>query len=298
MTPLHGVIPMLVTPFAHDGAVAHDELAAIAELCLGAGAAAIAVGGLASEVGTLTADERVAMTATVLGAAAGSPVVVGCSASDTATSIQLATAAANDGASVVMIAPPNRPDWTREEVHRHFAAVAQAIAPTPVMVQDAPAYVGVTLEADFVTRLADEHPNVRYAKPETTPAADAVTYLAGDPRLRVFGGQGGIPMLDVLAAGGHGIIPGCDVPEEFVEIFAAWRRGDEEAARTRHTKLLPLLTTQFQSLDCYIASVKAVLVWRGLITHGALRGKPAILGPAAEAALHAHASRSGALRPR
>jgi 4-hydroxy-tetrahydrodipicolinate synthase len=293
MTRLSGVIPMLVTPFAANGAVELAEVAALTRFCLEEGVQAVAVGGLASESAALTLDEREAVAATVLASAAGAPVVVGCTTAETAASLRLARHAADGGAAAVMVAPAQA---STGDVASHFATIAAAIAPVPMMVQDAPAFVGVTLDPDFVGALADQHPNVRYAKPETTPAVDSVARLCRDSRLRVFGGQAGVTMIDLLEAGAHGVIPGCDIPATFAAIDAAWRRGDHAGARAEHERVLPLLAAEFQSLECFIASVKTVLVARGVIGRDTLRGRPDALGPTSRATLLAHAARIGVIR--
>jgi len=171
-----------------------------------------------------------------------------------------------------MLAPPARQDWSREQLFAHYAAIAEAIGPTPVMVQDAPAFVGVALDPCFVTDLAHAHPNVLYAKPESVPAADAVAHLAALKRLGVFGGHGGLYLLEILEAGADGVIPGCEHPRGFQEIYQAWVNKDFELAGQRFQRLLPLLVWQFQSLECFIASVKTILHVQGLIGPPSLRG--------------------------
>jgi 4-hydroxy-tetrahydrodipicolinate synthase len=290
-----GIFPMLITPFDHSGNVSMDELAAVAHRQLNAGVAGLSILGLAGESAALTSAERVSIARRVLSMAKSVPVIVGCTAPDTATSTELALDAAQHNAAVIMMAPPSRTDWTVEQLLEHYGRVADAIYPTALMVQDAPAFVGVSLSSEFITQLAQRCPNVRYAKPESVPAVDAVSQLISLPGMGIFGGHGGLYFLEVLEAGAHGLIPGCAQPELFQRIFGAWTRGDRESAREAFHDALPLLVWQFQSLDCFIASEKILLQAQGLTGPPSLRGRPWPMGSASKGILLAHARRLGIL---
>jgi 2-keto-3-deoxy-L-arabinonate dehydratase len=296
MTPGYaGVFPMLVTPFDASGCVVLDELTAIVVRQLDGGVTGLSMLGLAAEAGALTLDERKNISRHVLSIAQGVPVVVGCTAPNTPQAAELAVEAAEAGAAIIMVAPPSKPEWSRDSLLDHYLAVARAIHPTPLMVQDAPVFVGVALDASFVIELAKSSPNVLYAKPESVPAVDAVATLASVSRMGVFGGHGGLYFLEVLAAGADGLIPGCEQPRNFQRIFEQWAKHDVESARAEFEQILPLLVCQFQSLECFIASAKALLHAQGLLEHPSLRGKPWPLGSASRRTLLEHARRAGAI---
>jgi dihydrodipicolinate synthase/N-acetylneuraminate lyase len=284
---------MLVTPFDPSGDVSLDELASIAHHQLNAGVAGLSVLGLAGEATALTPAERMSIARLVLSIAKGVPVIVGCTAPDTATSTELAVNAVQNDAAVIMVAPPSRVDWSVDQLFEHYGRVADAIYPTPLMVQDAPAFIGVSLSPEFITRLVQRFPNVTYAKPESVPAADAVSQLISLPHMRVFGGHGGLYFLEVLEVGAHGLIPGCAQPKLFQRIFESWTRGDKESARSVFHQALPLLVWEFQSLECYIASEKALLHAQGLLKHPLLRGRPWPMGNVSKRILLTHARRAG-----
>jgi 4-hydroxy-tetrahydrodipicolinate synthase len=284
---------MLVTPFDPSGGVSLDELSAIAHHQLNAGVAGLSVLGLAGESAALTPAERMSIARVVLSIAKGVPVIVGCTAPDTATSTELAVNAAQSDAAVIMVAPPSRVDWSVDQLFEHYGRVADAIYPTPLMVQDAPAFIGVSLSPEFITRLVRRFPNITYAKPESVPAADAVCQLISLPRMRVFGGHGGLYFLEVLEAGAHGLIPGCAQPKLFQRIFESWSRNDKESARAVFHQTLPLLVWEFQSLECYIASEKTLLHAQGLLKHPLLRGRPWPMGDVSKRILLTHARRAG-----
>jgi dihydrodipicolinate synthase/N-acetylneuraminate lyase len=294
MTPgLRGIFPMLVTPLDGQGRVEWNDLAAIAERQIQEGVGGLSILGLAAESSALHHDERIAICRDVLSRATGTPVIVGCTAAGTDEAVSLAIEAAAAGAAVIMVAPPGPVDWSRDQLKGHFSAVARAIRPLPLMVQDAPAFLGISLEVAFVQELAQEHANIQYAKPESIPASDAISALASLSDMGVFGGHGGLYFLQALEAGADGLIPGCEQPRHFQQIYASWVRGDLESARAEFQRILPLLVWQFQSLDFYIAAVKTVLHAQGLLKHLSLRGKSWPIGRLSQQILLGHAGHAG-----
>ncbi len=200
----HGVFPMLVTPFTPSGTIDDEDLRRLLDFVLGAGAHGVSILGLGGEASRLSSTERRAVARLVLSQAGGHRVIVGCSADETTTSMDLARDAVDHGASIVMLAPPSRPDWDRNRLLDHFQRVAEGIAPAPVMIQDAPAFVGVALDETFATDLARFQPSVLYAKPEGLPAAEWAVRLSS-AGLAVFGGHGGVYAMDVFEAGAVGL---------------------------------------------------------------------------------------------
>jgi 4-hydroxy-tetrahydrodipicolinate synthase len=265
MAALRGVFPMAVTPFAADGGVAADELPRVVSFVLESGCHGVSALGLGGEAGSLTPDERRTVAAAVVRAAAGAPVLIGCSAPETELAVELAVHAAETGAAAAMVAPPPRPDWPRERLLDHYVRIARAVAPLPVMVQDAPSFVGVALDPEFVRELRAAAGNVAYVKSEAVPVADAVAALAALGDVGVFGGHGALYYLDALDAGATGMIPGCELASEYAQIFDLHQAGERDEARRLFARVLPLVVAQFQSLDYFVAGTKAVLAARGVI---------------------------------
>jgi dihydrodipicolinate synthase/N-acetylneuraminate lyase len=182
---------------------------------------------------------------------------------------------------------------SRQALRDHYLAVCDAAASIEVMVQDAPAFIEVSLGAEFVAELAAGRTNVRYAKSEAFPAADRTAELVTllGERVGVFGGASGLHYLDVLDAGAVGMIPGCEAPAEFVGIYAAYKAGRRDEAERRFARLQPLLVFETQTLDIFIASSKAILKSRGIIRSDALRA-PNPLEAGSRRVLMRHAERA------
>jgi len=288
---LAGVLPMLPTPFDDNGRILLDDFAALISHQLENGAHGIAALGLGGEAARLSVEERTRVADTVLRAVpGGTRVLIGVSADDTADSCALARHAADRGATAIMVAPPGIPAMDRRALREHYFAVCDAADSIEVMVQDAPAFIDVSLGAEFVAELAAGRTNIRYAKSEAFPAAERTAELVSllGARAGVFGGTSGLHYLDVLDAGAVGMIPGCEAPAEFVGIYNAYVAGRRDEARRRFARLQPLLVFEAQTLDIFIASSKAILKSRGIIRSDALRA-PNPLGAASRRVLMQHA---------
>jgi len=286
-----GVVPMLPTPFDAAGRIVWADFAPIISYQLENGAHGISALGLGGEASRLSIEERLEVADTVLNKVPrGIPVVIGVSAEDTASACSLAGHAAKQGAAAIMVAPPRAPNMSVAALRDHYLAVCDAAASIEVMVQDAPAFIDVSLGAAFVAELAAARTNVRYAKSEAFPAAERTAELAAllGERVRVFGGASGLHYLDILDAGAVGMIPGCEAPAAFVGIYDAYMAGRSREAAQRFARLQPLLVFETQTLDIFIASSKAILKVRGVISSDALRA-PNPLGAQSRELLMKHA---------
>jgi 2-keto-3-deoxy-L-arabinonate dehydratase len=276
---LAGAYPMIVTPFAASGELATDEIEAIVAHQLAAGCPGVSALGLAGEASELTLAERSAVAQAVLAAAGPGRAIIGCSVDDTARACELAVDAASRGAAAVMLAAPGHLQG-HAALAGHYEAVARAIAPVALIVQDAPAFLGVTLGRSFIEPLMHACDNVRHAKPEGTPVVEFVAELAAVPGLHVLGGHGGLHLPDELASGAIGTVPGPEAPAAQQAIVDHWLRGEHAAARALHARLLPLLVAEFQGLGHYVLCVKELLVALGLISSAATRIAARPLSPA------------------
>lgn len=258
---------MLVTPFDDGGKVDERSLRRLVAHEIEAGAYGLAILGLAGEGIFLSRDERELVTSIVAEEAGGRPLLVGCTANSTAEAVALVAGASRAGATEVMVAPPQRPDWNIDDYRDHYRQVASA-AECDVMVQDAPFAIGVELGVELVLELAEELPHVRSYKVEALPYwenAARARQAAGD-RLRVLGGHGGLYLLDVLDSGADGLIPGADLTRHLVAAWNAYHRGDRGEAERTYAELLPFLVYEAQSLGLLVGGAKVLLQRRGIIS--------------------------------
>lgn len=245
--------------------------------------------GLAGEVLKLSAQERRLLTSAIVEEADGRvPVLVGAGAESVPASRALAAFAEEVGASGIVVPPPVSARLGPEALVAYVADVAAGVS-LPVMVQDAPAYLGQAIGPDAVLRIAERAPNVRLVKLEAGPAELAAWLDALGEDFDVWGGDAGVYQLDCLRVGAAGIIPGVDLVDLLVEVYEAEAAGDHARADGLFRRVLPVLVFEIQhSIDHFNACAKHVLVRRGVLSDPRLRPPAARLGEASLRLLEDH----------
>ena len=283
--PAGGMIASLPTPFTRDGSLDLRALAGLVHFSAESEAAAVLVNGLAGEVGELTERERQTLVEASLEASPERlPVLVGVWAASVDKARGFARAAELAGAAGVMVSVPSDPvDEAATEIARIAAATD-----LPVIVQDAPAYLGVGLGPAALAEVLRLVPNVRGLKLEGGSEAVELVREQVSDEVPLWGGDGGRHLLDCLRVGAVGAIPGVEVIDRLVEVWRAERDGDDVRAGAIFATLLPLLVFELESLGRYAASAKHVLVRRGLLESARTRRPDARLAPAAVRLLDGH----------
>lgn len=280
-----GIFPSLCTPFAEDGSIDLRAQRDVARFAIASGAHGIVCLGLAGEVTRLTSDERKQLCDVILEEVNGEvPVLVGVGGEAEHTTADLARHAQHAGADGLVIPPPITAHAPVEALEHYFLSVA-ARTHLPIMIQDAPAYLGVELSPQLVNRLTTAQSNIRHLKIESGPEGTADWVARLGPSVRVFTGDAGLHLLSTLRAGAVGNIPGVEFTDLLVAVYNAENRGDPVAADGLFYRLLPYLVFSLQNLDHYNACTKEVLVRRGILRRGGLRTPAPLLTPLAHTLL-------------
>ncbi|HVJ01409.1 MAG TPA: dihydrodipicolinate synthase family protein [Sphingomonas sp.] len=265
MAELSGVLPILPTIFTSAGAIDEAGTRRVLDYVVGAGASGVVFPGLASEYDMLSREERLHLTRRIgewLGGRV--PLVVGASAGDTDDAIAYAVAGAAAGAASAMILTPRAHADDLGAMADFYRAIHDASG-VAIMVQNAPAPMGIGVPLESVAQLARALDGIRYVKEEAQPSGQRITRLtelAGDSLDAVFGGAGARYVIDELARGAEGTMPACEITELHVAMLDQYRAGNEARARDLFERTLPLLSMQ---AVFRWRLTKAVLVRRGLI---------------------------------
>lgn len=247
MAGLSGVVPVLPTIFDAQGAIDERGMHRVIEYIIGAGAHGIVYPGLASEYDRLSRDERLQMTRLVGERIGGRvPFVVGASAASPEDAIAYAAAGARAGASAAMILTPASFANDMDAMAGFFRAAHEGSG-IDVMLQNAPAPMGIGLPLQKVASLARAVDGIVYVKEETPPSGQRIMQLSELARgsLRaVFGGGGARHVIDELTRGAKGTMPACEITGLHVAMLDLFRRGDETGARNVFERTLPLLNMQ------------------------------------------------------
>ena len=158
-----------------------------------------------------------------------------------------------------------------QEIIQYYKAVSDRVH-LPIFIQDTPV---TPVSGSLARQIAAGAEHVQYIKVETVPPAYQVGQAvaqAGE-RLVVFGGAGGSYFVEEMRRGAAGTMPGCSQPEAFVQVWDAFQRGDEAAAReTMCRRILPVNHLGNQSPGAFYHVHKEILRQRGIIRTAAVRG--------------------------
>ncbi|HYI16241.1 MAG TPA: dihydrodipicolinate synthase family protein [Thermomicrobiales bacterium] len=234
---LHGILPIVYTPFDANENIDEDDLRRLVHYLLDAGAHGLAAVGGASECHKLSQAEREWLAEVVIDEAGGRvPVIVGVSAANTAEAVALARNAEAVGAVGVFATPPLYGAVTSGGLRHHFGSIAAAVE-IPVIVQDAV----VSVAPAQVALLHEEFSNISYVKEEApTSTGHRITELKALLGDRIGVLSGGSYLLDDLARGADGAIPGSVGVGDLARAFDLFRAGDLAGARAAYDHFLPV----------------------------------------------------------
>jgi 4-hydroxy-tetrahydrodipicolinate synthase len=284
---LEGVYSVLPTPFHANGDVDDESLRRVLDLFIAAGVNGVTALGVTGEVARLSDDERRRVLEVVVEHVNGRiGVVAGTTAEGTRQSIAYSRHARETGATAVMVSPPRMPKLNSEAVVRHYTALAEAVD-IEIVVQDYPPISGFAMEPWLLARIAREIPRARTIKLEDPPTpfkTSRILEAAGDVPVRIFGGLGGVFLLEELLAGATGAMTGFAFPELLVRIVTLFRAGQVDEAADVFYRAVPLMRFEFQE-GIGMAIRKEVLHRRGALASPATRPPAASLDATTRQAL-------------
>jgi 4-hydroxy-tetrahydrodipicolinate synthase len=293
-----GVWVILATPFeGPGGGVDHVSLARQVALAPAIGARGVVALGVFGESARLSPEERRAVVTTVVRTLTDRPtigLVVGLSTLGTEETVAQASellaaarAAGGEVGALMVQVPSSSPD----AIVAHLTAVHAATGVGQV-VQDYPLVSGVRVAAEDLGDAVARCPWVVAIKAEAPPTAPAIATLTAATDVPVFGGLGGVGLLDELAAGAAGAMTGFSQPEGLVATVDAFERGGFAAAHAAWSRWLPLATFE-QQAGIALAIRKELLRRRGLIADASVRAPGAALPTSLVATLEAHLAALG-----
>ena len=236
MPPIHGLIAATYTPFDGAGRVATDHVGPLAERLLDEGVGGLFTCGSTGEGASLTSEERRAVTAAYVDAAAGRvPVLAHVGHNSLAEARALAAHAADAGADAVSA---NCPSYFKPaDVPTLVECVAEVAAGAPDLpfyYYHIPALTGVNVDlVDFLRRAGDRIPNLAGIK-YTAPQLDVYQMCRSldGGRFDLLWGCDEM-WLGALATGARGAVGSTFnvAAPTYLELIAAFESGDLAEAR-------------------------------------------------------------------
>jgi len=242
-----GLWGILATPFHEpDRRIDEKSLRRQVRLFAEIGAAGVVALGVFGEGASLNLAEQRQVVAAVVDEADGLPVVAGLSPLRTAPVLEQAHAVldAAGGRLRALMVQLNTPRV--EPLVEHFHAVHDATQ-TGIVAQDYPVASGVHVPTDVLIETVRRSPFVVAVKAEAPPTPLAVARLTAALDVPVFGGLGGIGLIDELAAGAAGAMTGFSRPEALRDAITAYDAGGVTAAHQAFAPWLPLANFEVQA---------------------------------------------------
>lgn len=283
-----GVFPVAPTPFDEHGAVDFEGQKRVLDCMIDQGVDGICILANYSEQFVLSDEERELLVTLCMEHIAGRvPVIVTCSHFSTSIAAQRGKAAAQRGASMLMLMPPYHGASLRageQQIVEHFQAVSDA-ASIPIMVQDAP-LSGVDLPVSLLVRLAKTVEQVSYFKIETPMAAAKLRdliRLGEGAILGPFDGEESITLMADLNAGATGTMCSALLPELIKPVLSYHQSGEIQKAAEQYAHILPLIN--FENRQCGLRASKTIMMEGGVIKSDAVRHPMSPLHPDTRAEL-------------
>jgi dihydrodipicolinate synthase/N-acetylneuraminate lyase len=263
--PWRGIFPIVVTPFTEGYELDEKSLRKLVHFCLRAGVHGLVGPANASEFSTLSDDERKRWIEIVVAETGGQVPVIGSTTSGHALpAVALSRYAQKVGANGIMSMPPHVQHPDAAGCYAYYQALSEALD-VPIMVQNYIGPIGTPMSPDLLARMCRELPRVEYIKEETLPSSrmmSATIAAAGKFCKGVFGGQGGLYLVDEYRRGTAGNMPACEIPDVQVALWNKLEAGDMAGARTLFNRVLPLVNYERQY---GVGLYKEILYRRGVV---------------------------------
>lgn len=268
--PVFGrVLTAMVSPMRDDGSLDLDAAQRLAAHLADHSHDGLILAGTTGESATLTdAEKRDLLRAVVDAVGDRLQVLAGAGTNDTAHSVELARAAAKEGAHGLLAVTPYYNKPPQAGVLAHFRAIADA-TDLPVMVYDIPGRTGIPIATDTLLALAD-HPRivaVKDAKGDLWASSRVLSetdlqYYSGDDALNLAHlTQGAVGIASVVA---H--VAG----DSYAELVTSVAQGRLARAVEIHRGLMPAVEAVMNITQGAIM-VKAALVELGVLRSAAVR---------------------------
>jgi 4-hydroxy-tetrahydrodipicolinate synthase len=220
--------------------------------------------GTTGESPTVTHDENIAVIEIVAKQAAGKvEIIAGTGSNATAEAVRMTRLAARVGATATLQVAPYYNKPSQEGFYRHFSTIADETG-LPMVVYNIPGRTAKNIENSTMLRLA-QHPHIVGVKEASGSLPQVMDLVASRPdSFTILSGDDNLT-LPLLAVGGNGVVSVASniAPALMVELVRTGLKGDFQAAREIHYRLLPLFRALF--FDTNPVPIKYALASRGNI---------------------------------
>lgn len=272
MITLRGAFTAMITPMNDDSSVDYEGFRKHIKNQLEGGINGLVPLCTTSETPTLEDEEEEKMIEIIMSEVRAwekakgvkVPVIIGAGSNNTRDAVRYTERAKSAGADAALVVTPYYNKPSKEGIFRHFEAVSKV--GVPIIVYNIQGRTGMNIPTDVLARIADL-PNiagVKEASGNISQMMDVIAQVkARHPDFVVLSGDDGLT-LPLMAAGGDGVISVVSnlAPSLVTQMVAESIKGDFEAARKIHYRLLPFFKAAFA--DGNPTSIKYAMNCKGL----------------------------------
>ena len=269
---IHGVVPVIPTPFHPNESIDVDSLRNVVDWVAGKELAAMCLPAYGSEFYKLSEAERDQVVTIAIEANSGRvPVVAQANHASARLASELAKRYDDLGADVISFALPRQFGASTPDLLNYCETIANATQ-RPILVQDFNPG-GTSIGADFVVELSNRADNFQFVKLEDPMMLDKLVDIRDqvEGRVSILEGWGGLYMLEGIAAGIDGVMPGVAIADLLDVVFSAAHSGDHMKAHDLFGTLLPFINFTLQDFEFFLQIEKRTLLRRGLIESATVR---------------------------
>jgi 4-hydroxy-tetrahydrodipicolinate synthase len=260
--PMHGVFPIMATPFTESKEVDFDELIKQVEFLDRCGVHGMVWPQLASEYWLLKKDERMRGMELLARAAKGRKpaLILGVQGPNIDAMLEYARHAEKlepDG----MIAIPPTEAKTLNDFLNYYRSLA-GVTKRPIFVQTSGGARGINPKIEALVDLAREFPNCAYVKEEYAPIIERMKELTKfRPPIRgIFSGAHGKGWTYEMRLGCDGTCPASALGDVYVRIWDLYQSGKKPEALEAFARLMLLvnLDSQIPGVFQYLMKLRGV----------------------------------------
>ncbi|MCI0335419.1 MAG: dihydrodipicolinate synthase family protein [Planctomycetes bacterium] len=278
---IQGIVPVIPTPFTDQEAIDVPTLHAAVNFAASRKMAAMCLPAYGSEFYKLSEGERELVVTTAIETCRGRiPVIAQANHPSAKIAAEVAQRYEQIGADVISFALPRQFGATEDDLLNYCGRLAGAVS-CPVLVQDFNPG-GPTVSAEFISIACQRHANIAYFKIEEPMILDKLVKVresVGD-RVHVLGGWGGYFMLESIAGGVSGFMPGLALCDLHDRVYRSTQAGNRQRAYDLFSTLLPFIAFSLQDFEMFLQLEKRLLMRRGIFVNANCRALTRSISPA------------------
>jgi 4-hydroxy-tetrahydrodipicolinate synthase len=276
--PWSGVFIIMQTPFLSDSAKSIDEesLRKESDFLVRCGVHGMVWPAGAGETAALTVDERLRYSSTIVKEVRGrTPVMIGVHGRNVDEAVAFAKHAEKIGADAMIALPPTAGKQSEQSLTEYFTAITGA-SKLPLCIQvmmppEVDPQVNAPLfSVDYLIGLARKLPTFRYVKEEIRPVPHRIDRYVREAKglLTPMTGGGSRNLLNEIARGSRGTMPGAGFADIQAKIWDWYVEGKKKDARDLFAKMLMMAVLELHT--GYVLQ-KEILQRRGVFKTAVMR---------------------------